>query len=281
MAQKIAVHGVEQQTTETGPYGDEDPCEEFLVLDVNGESERVPITGVRAAAFDYRGGVPDTIDFDTVLVDGDEIHAEAWLDDGSLVELYREHGTWMMERFDDPVDPGFEEIWSRPGHEEEDVAQLVERGLSASKALDFWMVKMQGRTASEWSDSRGVSHQAVSQNVRSAVNILAIGSDFWETADGFEGNIEYEHEDVDEFVAVTNKYVVDEEAQVLRVLRRYWDGGEEIDRLEQEWELSDDGERVEYSGETVEQFCRSNHFGDPQVSIEAVCDRLDIPAPDW
>jgi hypothetical protein len=170
MSQNVAVHGVEQNTTETGPYGDSDPYEAHLVVEIGGEEEFVPVTGVRKAAFDYRGDVPDAVDFDRVTLDGDSVHAETHLSDGSVVELYREgvHGTWTMERFEDSADPGFVEVWSRPGSEEREVTDLVNQGLSPAEALDFWMVEMHDARANAWAEERGTSHQAVSENVRKA-----------------------------------------------------------------------------------------------------------------
>jgi len=176
--------GLESQTNETGNYGDDNPHAEHLVVEIDGVAQKVPVTGVRKAAYDYHGEVPDVVDFDRVFVYDGLLHAETWLDDGTLVELMPSHNTatteartdedghyagWELHHFEDPVGEEHGEVWRRPGKDRDEIAALVERGLSAAEALDFWMVEMNdGFTASSWSDKRGVSHQAVSENVRKA-----------------------------------------------------------------------------------------------------------------
>lgn len=178
MAENLAVHGLER-CDEKGPYGDDEPYCEHLRVEVDGEIVKVPITDVRKAAYDYHGGenIPDVVTFSRVTVDGDELHAEAWLKDGSLVELVKMGvgDSWTMHHFEDPTEPGLEEVWTLPDKEESEITMLVEQDLSAAEALDFWMVEMRGLSATEVGKRRGVSHQAVSENVRKARDKLSDG----------------------------------------------------------------------------------------------------------
>ena len=70
-------------------------------------------------------------------------------------------------------------------------------------------------------------------------------------------------------IAVTREFRTNRERGVLRVLSRFYVDGEEVNRQDQEWNLTDDGEHVEHSGESIEEFCRSNHNADPQIDMEA------------
>ena len=176
--------GLESQTNETGNYGDDEPYDEHLVVEIDGETQKVPVTDVRTATYDQQGVVPDVVDFDRVFVYDDLLHAETWLDDGTLVVLMPSHNTptarhqtddlgryasWEVEPRLDPIREGIEEIWRRPNKSRDEIAALVDGGLSAAEAIDYWVVQMNdGYTVSSWSDTRGVSHQAVSENVRKA-----------------------------------------------------------------------------------------------------------------
>lgn len=51
---------------------------------------------------------------------------------------------------------------------EEDLAELVEYGLSSAEALDYWMTITRGKAQSRWAERCGKSKQAVNKNVKNA-----------------------------------------------------------------------------------------------------------------
>lgn len=75
-------------------------------------------------------------------------------------------------------------------------------------------------------------------------------------------------------VAADKQYQVNELAETLEVLIRYYVDDTEVNRSRMEYDLTDDGEHVEHSGETIEAFCRSHHSGDPQSDIKAAMDEI-------
>lgn len=120
---------------------------------------------------EWTGDVPDTIEFDRVYAWEDEsIVGERWMPNGDVVEVrFERDGSVKADRITNPsgVDPAHEVLWERDGRAERELGMLVE-SLSPAEALDFWVVEIRGETASSWSDRRGTSHQAVSENVRKA-----------------------------------------------------------------------------------------------------------------
>jgi hypothetical protein len=48
------------------------------------------------------------------------------------------------------------------------VERLIGRGCSPAEAVDYHAVENRGETVIEWAKTRGISHQAVSKNVRHA-----------------------------------------------------------------------------------------------------------------
>ncbi|WP_139326663.1 hypothetical protein [Natrinema saccharevitans] len=50
----------------------------------------------------------------------------------------------------------------------DDVRDLLERGLSASEAIDYYATEVRGYSQADWADVRDKSRQAVNKNVRQA-----------------------------------------------------------------------------------------------------------------
>jgi hypothetical protein len=102
--EKIVVRAPRAADAPTGPYGHGDAAEEGVRVEVEDGRIVVPWTGIKKKAYDYHR-IPDDvddIDMDRItLADGD-IHAEADLDDGALIELVRESGSWTLHYFDEP-----------------------------------------------------------------------------------------------------------------------------------------------------------------------------------
>lgn len=84
----------------------------------------------------------------------------------------------------------------------------------------------------------------------------------------------YQGTHVFEDYAVTRTFTVerfdDYQNERLAVFTRYDIDGNQVGDRHTVWKLTDDGEHVEHSGESIEEFCRSNHFADPQSDIEGV-----------
>lgn len=111
---EIEVHGVEPaDNDERGPYGTENPYSERLPVEIDGEIQAIPVTGVRKASYDYYGNVPDTVDIDEVFYE-DGLHGQTVIDENEVVELYHDAGKWRLELFQD-VGPehDFLTIWER------------------------------------------------------------------------------------------------------------------------------------------------------------------------
>ena len=123
----VEIHGIGSDDKHGAYPVSGDPYGEHVVIVVDGDEHRVPVTGVRRAAYDVLGEVPESVDMDVIYADGDELHAEAHLDDGSVVELYNSpwgRDPWTLERFEDggegesvreSVEPLGTVIWMREG----------------------------------------------------------------------------------------------------------------------------------------------------------------------
>lgn len=174
MTELIAVEGVVQRLAEKGPVGHGTPYDRAVVVDVEGTDVHVPVTGVRAAAFETHGDVPEVVDFDRVFAAGTELHAETWLGDGSLVEIERDSpdDDWVLYHREERSEYGLDPIWERPGSARADVELLIEQGLSAAEAVDFWMVRMGNWAADDWATERNLSERAVRQSLRRAEETL-------------------------------------------------------------------------------------------------------------
>jgi hypothetical protein len=110
-----------------------------------------------------------------------KIAAEAW-DNGEItvmVETEPNSGEFRARHISRPsgIETGAAELWRVPGKEKRELGTLVELGLSPAEALDYWSVDMKGETATRWAEKRGVSHQAVSENVRKASDALGVDND--------------------------------------------------------------------------------------------------------
>lgn len=69
-------------------------------------------------------------------------------------------------------------------------------------------------------------------------------------------------------VSVDREYYHDEQSATLHVYTTYYVDGTEVQVSETSWETDTDNYRVEHSGEFIVDFCRSNHFADPQLDVE-------------
>ena len=153
------------------------PYAQALVVERDGERIEVPITGVKHAAYvEWYGDVPEPTHFDRVYVADNQLHAERWNNGTFVVLVETEEGEWCatIENPSD-ADPAERELWRRPSKDRLELVRLVEAGLSPAEALDYWMLEAQGMTATDWAETRGVSHQAVSKNATNArEELLAI-----------------------------------------------------------------------------------------------------------
>lgn len=86
--------------------------------------------------------------------------------------------------------------------------------------------------------------------------------------------------------SVTREFYLNRPRMQLDVLTKYEHDGEEVNRSEQSWDVSEcDGlgemvaevERyiVDHSGETVPNFVESNHYADPQLDIEGAIEEAE------
>ncbi len=50
----------------------------------------------------------------------------------------------------------------------DELRELLERGLSASEAIDYYATEVRDYSQTDWADVRGKSRQAVNKNVRQA-----------------------------------------------------------------------------------------------------------------
>ncbi|SIR99844.1 hypothetical protein SAMN05421858_5070 [Haladaptatus litoreus] len=94
-----------------------------------------------------------------------------------------------------------------------------------------------------------------------------------QVTEGYEGT--HVH---DPHYAVTSTYTVerhDHGEEFLSVYKRYDVDGEEVHAHHDTFELTDDGDHVEHSGESIEDFSRSNHFADPQIEMELCADNAN------
>jgi hypothetical protein len=127
----VEVHGIGSDDKHGAYPVSGDPYGEHVVVVVDGDEHRVPVTSVRKTAFDSwdNAGVfarfdGDVIDFDVVYADGDELHAEG-RHNGAIVELYADdmaRDPWAIATFEDggegesvreSVEPLGTVIWER------------------------------------------------------------------------------------------------------------------------------------------------------------------------
>ena len=89
--------------------------------------------------------------------------------------------------------------------------------------------------------------------------------------DIFMGIHEYEQWGVKKSYTVEKP---DDDTSKIVVWLLYSINGEVTERQIQSWELTDDENHVKHSGESIEEFCQSNHFADPQIDIEIAMDSI-------
>lgn len=145
--------------------------DEHITVERDGEVITVPVTGVRREFYDSTGrsAVPEVVDFDRVLISADGIEAETWVGPNTVVVMSNHNDGWFCSSIESPGEYMDDTtVWERSGTGEKELSQLTEGGLSAAEALDFWMCHYHKQSATEWSEHRGVSPQAVSENVRNA-----------------------------------------------------------------------------------------------------------------
>jgi len=97
----------------------------------------------------------------------------------------------------------------------------------------------------------------------------AIDSTFQQTSDEprFEGTHVHDPDDGPN-VAIDREYFTNTRGSELVVYTIYYVDGQEVNTQRQTWSLTEDGEHVEHSRESIEAFARSNHFTDPQLDVE-------------
>lgn len=128
---------------------------------------------------EWVGDVPDGFDVDRVYRWDGRLVGDLRRGDRVIEVHYQEDeasGEISLEAHEittpSSVDEAEEVLWTRPDRAGRELAALVDLGLSPAEALDYWMVEQGDQTATEWSEQRGTSHQAVSENVRKARNKL-------------------------------------------------------------------------------------------------------------
>jgi hypothetical protein len=92
-----------------------------------------------------------------------------------------------------------------------------------------------------------------------------IDSTFQQTGDG---RYQATHTCENPQVSVDREYYHDDESATLYVYTTYYVDGIEVNVQEQEWDTNTETYRVEHSDEFIVDFCRSNHFADPQLDVE-------------
>jgi len=150
---------------------------------VNVEGREIPVTNInRSDLREYHGRIPSKVSVDRVYRFEGQLIGDTHLPNGTLVEVHykvdKESGDPYMDAVEitnpSAVDPAEEVLWERKGRAEKELSMLVaDGGLSAAEAVDYWMVDVRGRSASNWSESRHTSPQAISENVRKARTKLA------------------------------------------------------------------------------------------------------------
>lgn len=167
MEEGFAVHGLEESDNEN--Y-----VEALIVEEADGNRIEVPVFDVQPSAFaEYEGDILRSVTFNRVFVWNGKLAAEAWLKDGTVIEMTETDiasGEFRAAHITNPsgVDEADEELWRSPMKTEQELTMLTEQDLSAAEVLDFWATEMNGLSMSEWAKRRGVSHQAVSENRRKA-----------------------------------------------------------------------------------------------------------------
>ena len=158
---------------------DSEHYDEYLELNDNGHEHIVPTKGVKRSFYDeitdptpvsQSREVPDTINFTRVFLEGGPLIAEAWINPTTVVTMrgldkWRVNALVLPDNFDAEKQV---EIWKSPTKEIDELTMLLESGLTAAEALDFWGVWHQDFSYSGWGKIRGTSHQAVGENVRKA-----------------------------------------------------------------------------------------------------------------
>ena len=88
----IKVIGVELDTEQEMIYPS-DLYDEHLVVKFEGETQKIPVTGIRREAYEFFGEVPEMIGTDVIHTDGFDLFAECHLEDGSVVEVAPNRGS--------------------------------------------------------------------------------------------------------------------------------------------------------------------------------------------
>lgn len=87
---------------------------------------------------------------------------------------------------------------------------LISAGLSPTQALDYWMIKIQDKHLPQWAETRGISPQAIRDNLNKATEVYAEfgGSTFFEPKEYFERIYTgYKSDDGDVTVTVNGGYL--------------------------------------------------------------------------
>ena len=117
----IKVIGVESDTEHEMTYPS-DSYDERLVVELEDEIQKIPVTGIRREAYEFFGEVPEMMDADVVHTDGFDLFAECHLEDGSVVEVApnRDSATSNysqvlshIEDGDPPEEVGHKIVWRR------------------------------------------------------------------------------------------------------------------------------------------------------------------------
>ena len=134
-------------------------------------TELVPVTGVETDQYIVydEHDLPDTLDFDYVWVTprGD-FGAETYHENGSILVLQRNVRSGEYEVYNyasHTADKKY--LWERPFTSQRVFEMLISNGVTGTAALDWYMCKG-GRVThrrAEWAEQRGVSEQAITDNI--------------------------------------------------------------------------------------------------------------------
>lgn len=113
--QNVELIGTEQKPRGwRGEFGHPHPYTEELVVAVDGNERRVPLTTIRTPQFPCYGNIPEVVNVDRVFYDpdADELRAEADTRYGGGVEFRMRDGRWVCHQYGErTAEPDAPKIW--------------------------------------------------------------------------------------------------------------------------------------------------------------------------
>lgn len=118
---EMEVRGLVQPPEHTDRAPDEIPYIEHLEVETDGDVLEVPVTDVRVSSYDFFGSPPEEItavDFDRVVNDSGEPHAEADYGDATVIMARQPRpgigrNGWQMHYVTHTINKEFPVVWER------------------------------------------------------------------------------------------------------------------------------------------------------------------------